>query len=90
MSGLQQIPPLRAGVSFRDIDGLEEKKFRKRLMGLDPVDVKAFLLDINGELRRLKNNAGNRLTGMEQEISEMSRSKPKKRSLPDGCQKRAS
>jgi cell division initiation protein len=42
-----------------DIDGLEEKKFRKRLMGLNPVDVEAFLLDVTEELRRFKEENAN-------------------------------
>ena len=37
-----------------EIDDLEGKKFRKRLMGLEPGDVEAFLLDVTEELRRLK------------------------------------
>ena len=36
-----------------EIQDLEGKKFRKRLMGLDPNDVEAFLQEINEELRRL-------------------------------------
>ena len=36
-----------------EIQDLEGKKFRKRLMGLDPGDVDAFLQDMNEELRRL-------------------------------------
>ncbi|MGA2936659.1 MAG: DivIVA domain-containing protein [Syntrophobacteraceae bacterium] len=36
-----------------DIGNLQAKKFRKRLMGLDPGDVEAFLLDVNEELHRL-------------------------------------
>ncbi len=37
-----------------EIGDLEGKKFRKRLMGLDPGDVEAFLQDVTEELRRLK------------------------------------
>ena len=33
---------------------IEEKKFRKRLMGLDPDDVETFLRDIIEEFRRFK------------------------------------
>ena len=36
-----------------EIEDLEGKKFRKRLMGLDPGDVDSFLQDMNEELRRL-------------------------------------
>ncbi|HIJ67889.1 MAG TPA: DivIVA domain-containing protein [Deltaproteobacteria bacterium] len=56
-----------------DIDGLEEKKFRKRLMGLNPVDVEAFLLDVTEELRRFKEENANLkkdLQTLESEIKE--------------------
>jgi len=56
-----------------DIDGLEEKKFRKRLMGLNPVDVEAFLLDVTEELRRFKEEGANLkkdLQTLESEIKE--------------------
>jgi cell division initiation protein len=56
-----------------DIDGLEEKKFRKRLMGLNPVDVEAFLLDVTEELRRFKEEIANLkkdLQTLESEIKE--------------------
>ncbi|MGA2224504.1 MAG: DivIVA domain-containing protein [Syntrophobacteraceae bacterium] len=36
-----------------EIHDLEGKKFRKRLIGLDPGDVDAFLQDLNEEFRRL-------------------------------------
>lgn len=37
-----------------EIDEIEEKRFRKRLMGFDPGDVEPFLRDLVDELRRLK------------------------------------
>jgi len=37
-----------------EIEEIEEKKFRKRLMGFDPSDVEAFLRDLTEELRSLK------------------------------------
>ena len=36
-----------------ELENLQAKKFRKRLMGLDPGDVEAFLSDVNEELHRL-------------------------------------
>jgi len=36
-----------------EIHDLEGKKFRKRLMGLDPGDVETFIQEINEELRQL-------------------------------------
>ncbi len=37
-----------------EIPGIEGKKFRTRLMGLDPGEVESFLQDMSEELRRLK------------------------------------
>jgi len=42
-----------------DIGDLEGKRFRKRLMGLDPGDVDAFLLDVSEELRQLREENAN-------------------------------
>ena len=56
-----------------DIGDLEGKKFRKRLMGLDPGDVEAFLLDVTEELRRFKEENANLkkdLQTLESEIKE--------------------
>jgi cell division initiation protein len=56
-----------------DIGDLEGKKFRKRLMGLDPGDVEAFLLDVTEELRQLREENGNLkkdLQTLESEIKE--------------------
>lgn len=56
-----------------DIGDIEGKKFRKRLMGLDPGDVEAFLLDVTEELRQLREENGNLkkdLQTLESEIKE--------------------
>jgi len=56
-----------------DIGDLEGKKFRKRLMGLDPGDVESFLLDVTEELRQLREENGNLkkdLQTLESEIKE--------------------
>ncbi|MGO9021816.1 MAG: DivIVA domain-containing protein [Syntrophobacteraceae bacterium] len=56
-----------------DIGDLEGKKFRKRLMGLDPGDVEAFLLDVSEELRQLREeneNLKKDLQTLESEIKE--------------------
>ena len=56
-----------------DIGDLEGKRFRKRLMGLDPGDVEAFLLDVTEELRRFKEENANLkkdLQTLESEIKE--------------------
>ncbi len=37
-----------------EIDEIEEKRFRKRLMGFDPGDVEPFVRDLTDELGRLK------------------------------------
>jgi cell division initiation protein len=42
-----------------EIGDIREKKFRKRLMGLDPDDVETFLRDITEELRRFKGENDN-------------------------------
>jgi cell division initiation protein len=56
-----------------DIGDFEGKKFRKRLIGLDPGDVDAFLLDVTEELRQLKEENANLkkdLQTLESEIKE--------------------
>ena len=56
-----------------EISEIEEKKFRKRLMGLDPDDVETFLRDIIEELRRFKEenrNLKKDMQTLESEIKE--------------------
>jgi cell division initiation protein len=56
-----------------EIEEIEEKKFRKRLMGLDPVDVEAFLRDLTEELRSLREeneNLKKDVAAQESEIKE--------------------
>ncbi len=56
-----------------DIGDIEGKRFRKRLMGLDPNDVEAFLVDLTEELRQLRQENGDLkkdLQTLESEIKE--------------------
>ncbi len=54
-----------------EIGDLEGKKFRRRLMGLDPGDVEASLQEVNEELRRLMDENENLKRALQTQESEI-------------------
>ena len=64
-----------------EIEDLEGKKFRKRLMGLDPGDVDAFLQDMNEELRRLVEENENLKRAVQTQESEIKEHREREKTI---------
>jgi cell division initiation protein len=64
-----------------DIDGLEGKKFRKRLIGLDPNDVEAFLQEMAEELRRLTEENENLKKDVQTQESEIKEHRDREKTI---------
>ena len=64
-----------------EIQDLEGKKFRKRLMGLDPGDVEAFLQDMNEELRRLNEENENLKRTVQTQESEIKEHREREKTI---------
>jgi cell division initiation protein len=64
-----------------EIREIEEKKFRKRLMGLDPDDVETFLRDIIEEFRRFKEESQNLKRDMQTLESEIKEHRDREKTI---------
>jgi cell division initiation protein len=64
-----------------DIGDIEGKRFRKRLMGLDPNDVEAFLVDLTEELRQLREENGDLKKDLQTQESEIKEHRDREKTI---------
>ena len=64
-----------------ELGDFEGRKFRRRMMGLDPADVEAFLQDINEELRRLTDENENLKRAIQTQESEIKEHREREKTI---------